>query len=376
MRRKQTNSKYTKRNGRSNIDQFKDYLTHRALNQHVYNSSKLYREIQPLGFNGAYATVNRYVNELENSASIKKPISPVNSKPGEQAQVDWGHFGTIMVNGRKEKLYCFVYILAFSRMIYIEFTIRQNLQTLEECHINAFEALGIPAKIVYDNMKTVVLKREKLPDGEHIHFNPAFLEFASYYRFQPDPTPPYWPRAKGKVEAGVKYVRYHFMKGIKTEKITLDDLNKSAKQWVKSKANIRVHRTTGVKPKVLWEREKPSLRFLNGHPSFITTSFEERHVTAYSMVQYYKSFYSVPIEYARKKVLVKAVNKSGVVTLHIYYHNRLIAMHFVSTEPKQFITKKEHFIKRSERRSKKAYKKKQYVLSIPIRPLTDYIAHL
>lgn len=314
-------------------------------------------------------TVNRYLNELKNSTLVKKPIMPVNSKPGEQAQVDWGHFGKINVNGKRENLYCFVYILGYSRAIYIEFTIRQNLQTLEECHIHAFEALGIPQTIVYDNMKTVVLRRIKLPEGEEdIHFNPAFLEFASFYRFKPDPTPPYWPRAKGKVEAGVKYVRNHFIPGINTEKIELAELNVQVKEWVNQHANKRIHRSTGEQPIVLWKKEKSLLRFPNHDFKFITSPLEERHVTAYGMIQYNNSFYSVPIEYARKKVLVKTINTSGVVTLQIYYHNKLIGQHFEAREPRQFVTNEEHFMKKDE----KIHYKKQYSPTITIRPLTEY----
>src|SRR5204862_98653 len=94
------------------------------------------------------------------------------------------------------------------------FVVRQNQQTLQACHIHAFEKIGIPQIILYDNMKTVVLGRKKLADGsKKIQYNPAFLDFARYYGFEVKACPPYWPRAKGKVESGVKYLKNNFMVG-------------------------------------------------------------------------------------------------------------------------------------------------------------------
>ena len=69
--------------------------------------------------------------------------------------------GTVTdVNGEEKKLYCFLMILGYSRMRYIEFVTDMSTQTLIKCHLNAFDYFGgYPEEILYDNMKQVVVKR-------------------------------------------------------------------------------------------------------------------------------------------------------------------------------------------------------------------------
>lgn len=55
------------------------------------------------------------------------------ASPGEQAQMDWGHFG----NWAGKRLYAFVLTLFTSRMKYVEFTYRQDIEALLNCMIGA-----------------------------------------------------------------------------------------------------------------------------------------------------------------------------------------------------------------------------------------------
>src|SRR5260221_4248424 len=194
-----------------------DYLNDK-ISSGVINSSKLFTELKRQNYRGSYALVNQYVKKFRKEAINKdyKRSRTVETKEGEQAQVDWGSCGKVQINGNIEKLYCFVYVLGYSRAMYLEFTTKQNLQNFELCHIYAFEALGIPQVIVYDNTKTVVLGRDELSNGRtKIHLNLNFLDFSQYYNLDIRPCHPYHPRSKGKVEAGVKYVKNNFMQGIK-----------------------------------------------------------------------------------------------------------------------------------------------------------------
>ena len=69
-------------------------------------------------------------------------------------------------------------ILSFSRALYVEFVHQQDLSTLLRCHLHAFEAFGgVPKRIVYDNMKAVVLER----DTERVAFHPRLLDFESHW---------------------------------------------------------------------------------------------------------------------------------------------------------------------------------------------------
>lgn len=334
------------------INQFNHYLISR-IKKGVLNGKKLFYEIKNQGYKGSYTSLYRHLknnlnqdwkksyrkrffekNQSFNLTDYKTAIR-FETEPGVQAQVDWGHFGKIEINGRTEKLYCFVFVLSYSRILYLEFTIKQNLSVFECCHINAFKALGIPESIVYDNTKTVVLSREKLPDGStRIYLNPAFEDFTNYYGFRIKVSPPYWPRNKGKVESGVKYVRYNFALGLNLNKSfsSLETLNKEALRWTKTVANVRMHSTTGESPLKKWKTEKPYLKFPNNLPDYQVSPFIFRYSTKDQLVQYKQNFYSVPKEFAWKKLFIREINENGNIFVHIYYQNILIYKHRLSLE--------------------------------------------
>lgn len=334
------------------IRKFEEYLRKR-IKQGITNTRKLFHELHEQGYKGSHSSLYKYIRSLkQGSFKSYKPSIHVETKPGEQAQVDWGHFGKIEINGKAERLYCFVYVLCFSRALYIEFTVKQNLATLKQCHIHAFEKLGITKTIVYDNMKTVVLSREKSSDGESTpHFNPAFVHFAQFYDFAIKACHPYWPRAKGKVEAGVKFVRNNFMQGMKFKRDyrTLEELNEKAQQWLHSVANVRQHKITEKKPIELWGKEKPFLRFPKGQP-YNTSLWSVRYSTKDGLIHYKSNFYSVPHEFSRRKLLVEEISNNGAPLIKIYHEGKFITSHILSKGRKNWIVKDEHFISKELRR--------------------------
>jgi len=327
------------------------------------NVSQLFREMEAQGYTGSYATLNTYVNSVHGpkKKNYKRSIR-VETGAGEQAQVDWGSFGRLDVNGRKEKLYAFVYVLSYSRMMYVEFVARQNQPTLQQCHINAFEALGIPKAIRYDNMKTVILKQEKLPDGtKKMHWNPSFKDFALYYGFTLEMCPPYWPRAKGKVEAGVKYLRNSFAEGSSFKKNTKDlkELNKQVGVWLKNMANSRTHGTTKQKPEDLWLEEKPFLKFPTNLPQYQSTPLLERRASKDGIVQYKANAYSVPTPFCRKKVAIREAWEHGLPYIEIYYCNKLIAKHQLYRGRGKWIIKDEHVVQEKKKTGARQNKRKE-----------------
>lgn len=334
------------------VSTFQNYL-HQRIYDGVRNVKKLFFEIKSQGYSGSYASVYRYAKAKSKTYNNYKVSPRFETKPGEQAQVDWGSFGKIEINDKIYPLYSFVYILGYSRIVYIEFTVKQNLQTFQECHIHAFEKLGTPKTILYDNIKTVVLKREKLPDKRFRHtYNPAFLNFANYYGFQIKLCIPHRPQTKGKVEAAVKHIRNNFMQGLDKSKIkSLEELNQMSKKWIDDVINIRIHGTTGEKPIIRWQREKPYLKFPADLPKYQTSSFLTRNSTKDGLVQYKSSFYSVPAKYARRKLFLKESNKGGLVFLLIYFENKIIAKHPLSSKKGDWVVNDEHFVYKSEKPS-------------------------
>jgi transposase len=95
--------------------------------------------------------------------SIRPTKRPVYLKlhfaPGECAQVDWGAYGTVAVGHTRRRLSFFVMVLAFSRQMFVEFTVSQTMEHFLACHEHGFAALGGPSKVMVDNLKSAVLQR-------------------------------------------------------------------------------------------------------------------------------------------------------------------------------------------------------------------------
>ncbi len=328
----------------------------------VRNKSKIFQDLQRQDFKGSYALLNAYIKNLQSFDSSYKPSAHVETEAGEQAQVDWGSFGEIRIGDRKEKLHAFVYVLSYSRAIYVEFVVRQNFPTFLGCHIHAFEKLGIPKKIRYDNVKTVVLGRDKLSDGtENIRYNPAFIAFANYYGFAPELCPRYWPRSKGKVEAGVKYLKNNFAgsASFKKDFQSLEKLNEQAMQWLTETANQRIHKSTQQKPAELWESEKQFLRFPTNIPSYPLGPTRDCRSNKDALVQYQRNWYSVPHNFAQKKLFVKEFQEHGLPFINIYYKGALIATHKVPTEKGKWVMEDKHVMEPEAIDSNKPPNKKE-----------------
>ena len=60
--------------------------------------------------------------------------------PGQQAQIDWGQCGTVVVGGERRKLYVFALVLGYSRMMYARFTTSTRLPVLLDCLRQGFDA--------------------------------------------------------------------------------------------------------------------------------------------------------------------------------------------------------------------------------------------
>lgn len=329
----------------SKVQPFIFYVDSRLKNG-ISNTSKIYQELLKIGYNGSYSLINSYIKQKSSLAEGYKRSRQLVVSPGEQAQVDWGSFGRITIDGKQEKLYAFVYVLSYSRTMYVQFVVRQNQKTFQDCHMNAFEKLGIPKKIVYDNVRTVILSREKLSNGEYkFHYNPAFIDFSRYYGFKPYVCPPYWPRTKGRVESGVKYLKNNFMNGNlpKKEFDTLESLNLKVTQWVEDIANKRVHKTTNEIPIEAWLKERDFLIMPKLLPRYVNASLTNRFSTKDALVQYKSCFYSVPSQFARKKLFIRDISQNGLPYIEIYFEDILIAKHKMSYERAKWVIDDSHF---------------------------------
>src|ERR1700738_3568358 len=65
--------------------------------------------------------------------------------PGEQAQIDWGHFGHLEIGRARRPLMAFVMVLSYSRQIFLRFFLYARSEHFLRGHVAAFEAWqGVP----------------------------------------------------------------------------------------------------------------------------------------------------------------------------------------------------------------------------------------
>jgi transposase len=195
------------------------------------------------GFTGGITIVREYLYKLRGASKARTPFVRFESMPGEQFQIDWGHFGCLMYETTRRKLYALAVCEAYSRMLYVEFTHCQKQDTLHQCLVNAFSFFGGTTEtIVVDNMLTAVIERQ----GRVIRFNDRFLDFLKVFPITPIACNPGSPHEKGKIESGIKYLRTNFFP--LRSFMDLADVNSQAKAWLAGVANVRVHSTTGQPP--------------------------------------------------------------------------------------------------------------------------------
>lgn len=97
------------------VDPFRSYLRERW-EQGVRNASRLFREVQKRGYEGALTQVKKVVRPWRTEEQ-ERAFVRFETTPGEQAQMDWGHFG----NWDGQRLYAFALTLCWSRMLFVEF---------------------------------------------------------------------------------------------------------------------------------------------------------------------------------------------------------------------------------------------------------------
>jgi transposase len=293
----------------SKLDPFVPYLEKR-IGEGVLNSNKLLQEIRRQGYKGSKSLIKSFVQPYRD-ARCQEATVRFETEPGEQAQVDWAHFGYIQHHGRRRRLYAFVMTLGWSRASYLEFTVSTDAAWWLRCHVHAFHSFGgVPRVVLHDNLKTSVLDREA--DGR-IVWNPRYLDFSDYYGFTPRACRPYRAQTKGKVESGVRYVRGNFWPGLRF--VDLADLNRQAWDWLDCTANVRVHGTTGEVPFDRLPLE--ALLSLDGKPDYDTSLIAFRRSSKDCFVSYDGNYYSVPALYARKTLQVKETEDGHLIVLDV-----------------------------------------------------------
>ncbi len=317
-------------NRTSKLDPYRDSIR-AMIDKHNLSAIRILEEIRKLGYEGGYTILKEYCASIRKDRRIPA-VYRYETDPGKQAQVDFGDFGHIEIDGVSRKLYAFSMILGFSRMRYAEYTTDISTENVINMHINAFRYYGgFTDTILYDNTKQVVLER-KIKASES-RFNPKFRDFTEYYGIVIRLCYPYRAQTKGKIESTIKYLRHNFWNGRSFE--SLDDINAQCLSWLNS-VNMKVHGTTHEIPRERLLREK--LNPIDSVPGYFTRKEESREVSRDCYISWKGNRYSVPWVYAGREALVTEES-----TLKIQVDSRIIADHDILQGTGRISRVKEHF---------------------------------
>lgn len=277
------------------------------------------------GFSGSLSAVKRLVLQLarERGARPEDVAIPVETPPGEVAQVDFGYVGYVVdpIAGRKRKAWLFVMVLGCSRHMFCKVVFDQTTDTWLRLHVEAFTFFGgVPRVVVPDNLKAAVI-RAAFGVDDVVAENRAYRELARHHGFVIDPTPPRSPEKKGKVERSVQYVRKAFVEP--RDFLDVDDLNRRLAVWVVEVAGTRRHGTTGREPLAHFEDvERPALLALPAK-RFEPVLWRRATVQRDCCVRFAEERWSVPFRHVGRQVLLRATAHS----LEIYVDDRRVATH-------------------------------------------------
>jgi transposase len=241
------------------LEAFKPIIDARLKDYPELSAVRLFEEVRAAGYAGGLTQLKLYVMQVR-PRPAPEPLVRFETEPGHQAQVDFAEFTFPW-----GKRYALVVVLGYSRLLWIKFYSKQDMQTLFAGLEEAFAFFGgVPREILFDQMASVIT-RDLRDQGGRLVENQEFLRFAAHWGFRVRACRPYRAKTKGKVERPIRYVRGSFVYA--RDIVSDDDLNAQAETWLAGTANVRRHRTTKEKPLERFTRDEQStLLPLAGRP--------------------------------------------------------------------------------------------------------------
>ena len=293
------------------------------------NLRQMYGDLVALGYRGSYDRVaafarlwHRRQRELAQTAG-RGTFVPLVFAPGEAFQFDWSE-DWAMVGGERQKLKVAHMKLAHSRAFVMRAYRQETHEMLFDAHNHALRVLGgVPARGLYDNMKTAV---DKLGRGKVRVVNARFNAMTSHYLFDADFCNPASGWEKGQVEKQVQDARRRVWHDIPSFP-TLAALNvwleaKCVALWQSIKHPEQRDRTVAE----VWAEERPLLMRL---PVPFDAFLEQtKRVSPTCLVAFERHRYSVPSSFANRPVSLRVYAERLVIVAEgevIAEHERLIA---------------------------------------------------
>jgi transposase len=325
------------------LDPYRDYICHLLEKYPRISAVKIERKLRQkiTELNVSRRTIRRYVEGLKQVVVVGQPryYEPVlDMVAGVQCQVDLGEYRHLEIGGTAQTVYFAVFVLSYSRLMYVAAQRTPiDTQSFIELHDRAFRYFGgCPEECVYDQTKLVVLEET----FRELTLNQRFAQYATAAGFEVRACEGYDPESKGKVEAGVKYVKNNALYA--EHFADWPEFESYLSNWLEEVSNARVHQSTLQVPRQLYEsQEKAFMKPYLSPASLEQTRREVRKADRTGLIAWRSNKYSVPLAYQQARVGVEAEADQLVVT--DLETNQRIAQHRICHQKGQVIKNTHHY---------------------------------
>ncbi|XKF16129.1 IS21 family transposase [Halomonas sp. BLK-85] len=332
------------------LDDYRSYLVYLLGEFPKLSAVKVARKLQSKygSIPASDRSLRRYIQQLRQEVAVAQvryfePI--VDDVPGVQCQVDPGELRGVRVGDQDMTLHFVVFVLSYSRQMYVGLSFQPlDTPTFIQLHDEAFRYFGgITEECVYDQTKLVVIKEQY----REIEANQRFYQYATTAGFRIHACEGYDPQSKGKVEAGVKYVKQDCFYGehFSSQQAVRDHLQ----NWLDEVANRREHGTTGQIPHTLFmAEERPQLKpYLAPSSLYQPSAVETRRADKTGLISYQANKYSVPLAWQQAQVGVMEQEARLIIT--DLNTGEILAEHALCLDKGRIIKNNNHYRDREAR---------------------------
>lgn len=248
----------------------------------------------------------------------------INRKPGEQVEVDWAGDPALIIDpdtGVLTKAYIFVGVMSYSLYAYAEAFINEKQQAWITAHVHMYEYFGgIPRILVPDNCKTAVIHNSGWYNQQ---VNTVYHEMAEHYGTAIIPARVRKPKDKPNAEGSVGNISTWITAALRNEQFfSLSELNQAIREKLEEFNRRPFQKKEGSRYELFHNEELPLLTPLPA-TRYELADWKQATVQFNYHISVDGMLYSVPYEYIKRKVDVRATEK----IIEIFYNHSRIASH-------------------------------------------------
>src|SRR6202521_718542 len=108
-------------------DPYRAFIVEPLQKYPTLRASRLYHMVRERGYPGAPDHFRAIIARLRPRPAGEAYLR-LRTLPGEQAQVDWAHFGKLIIGRARRPLMAFVMVLSYSRQIFLRFFLNARME--------------------------------------------------------------------------------------------------------------------------------------------------------------------------------------------------------------------------------------------------------